>query len=502
MAGEFCKHCVAVGLSWLARSASGEDDWVGQTTNNDIRSYLMAQDKKSLVDLLLECAEENHLFEQRLHMMAAKKGSKAGAVSTFRKAIDAAIRRNFVEYSEMYGYVRGIESLSDAIKDLLKDGHGIEVRELTEYALRVTEEAMNSVDDSDGLMRGVFDRFERLHHESCKMIRPDPATLAKFLFEWEVESDWETFSGATESYADLLGESGLTAYHALATRAWAHIKPLAPGEDDPERFGRRFRIGQMMERSAQAAGDIEALVAIKQQNLSGAFGFLEIAEIYKKADKSDAAIEWAERGATLFPQNANRLNSFLITEYHAAGRHAEATALAWTRFVELQHLETYKELKKSADRLSQWATWREKALKLLRESLTRKRQGAKPAWASPFAADHSVLVEIFLWEKKIEDAWNEASLGGCRKELWLKLADMRSQTHAAEAVAVYLQQIEPTLQARDNAAYREVVQMLGKVKELKDRLGHPEEFTGLVEAIRTQHKPKRNFIKMLHAEGW
>src|SRR6266702_4237485 len=143
MTGEFCKHCVAVCLSWLARSTSSDDDSLGRTTDTDMGSYLMVQDKKRLVDLHLERAEEDNHFEQRLHMMDAKKRSKVVAVATFRKAIDAAIRRRFVEYPEMYSYVRGIEVLVESMEELLRDGHGIEVRELTEYALKAAEKAMN-----------------------------------------------------------------------------------------------------------------------------------------------------------------------------------------------------------------------------------------------------------------------------------------------------------------------------------------------------------------------
>ena len=157
MNGEFCKHCVAAGLSWLAHRESGEIDTIDTPGNVDIRGYLMAQGKGKLVNLLLERAEEDELFEQRLRMLAAKNGSNALAVASFRKAIDLAIkRRRFVEYPEMRDYVRGIEAVADSMHGLLKDGHGEEVRGLTEYALKTTEQAMNDVDDSDGYMRGVL----------------------------------------------------------------------------------------------------------------------------------------------------------------------------------------------------------------------------------------------------------------------------------------------------------------------------------------------------------
>ncbi len=503
MAGEFCKHCVATGLSWLAQRESGEIGTQDVPDSADIHAYLMAQNKEKLVNLLLERAEEDELFEQRLHMLAAMKGSSALAVASFRKAIDAAIkRRRFVEYSEMRGYARGIEAIADAMQGLLKDGHGGAVRELSEHALKLLEKALNDVDDSDGSMRGVLDQFEQLHHAACKIIKPDHHVLATFLFEWETTSDWEVFYEAAERYTDVLGESGLTEYRALAEAEWEKVRPLSSSEECPERFGRRFRIGQIMERYARATGDTEALVAIKKKDLSSAYAYLDIAGIYKEAGKREEAMVWAERGRKTFPEHADGLNNFLIMEYHAAGRHMDAVALAWEKFEKLQRLETYQELKKSADYLAQWVDWREKALEFLRKSIAEKQRGLKPRWALAFDSGHSILVEIFLWERKIEDAWKEATLGDCSRELWLKLAEKRSKSHPAEAAEVYLRYIEPTIQLTNNAAYDEAVELLGKVKELKGQLGCPEEFTSLVEAIRTRHKPKRNLMKLLHSEGW
>jgi uncharacterized Zn finger protein len=71
--GNFCKHCVAVGLAWLAgkkvegksagvsgkkKSAKKHDPWP------DIRSYLSSQRPESLVDLLLDAAERDDRLYQ------------------------------------------------------------------------------------------------------------------------------------------------------------------------------------------------------------------------------------------------------------------------------------------------------------------------------------------------------------------------------------------------------------------------------------------------------
>jgi hypothetical protein len=49
---------------------------------------------------------------------------------------------------------------------------------------------------------------------------------------------------------------------------------------------------------------------------------------------------------------------------------------------------------------------------------------------------HSQLVRIFLWEKKFEAAWNEATSGGCSNNLWLELAAKREQKHPEDALEI------------------------------------------------------------------
>ena len=499
--GEFCKHCVAAGLAWFAERSANEADSQIPQCDVDLNAYLMAQSKKKLISMLLERAREDELYEQRLQMLAAQGESKAAAIESFRKALTGRIkRRRFVEYPEMRSYVREIESAADSVEGLLKDGHAGEVRELAERALRLVEKALNNVDDSDGYMRNVIDRFQELHYTACKAIKPDPIALAKFLLEWEVSGDWEVFYGAAETYADILGNSGLAAYRRFAEAEWEKVKPLNAREERAERFGRRFRVQQLMERYAKASGDIEALVAVKKKSLTGAVDYLSIARIYKDAGSRDAAIEWAERGAKAFPEHDRGLKDFLIAEYYDKGRYAESLARSWEKFSAMPILKAHQQLKKSAAALSEWEATREKALCHVRETLANRAKNKKSYIAWPYHSDHSPLVEILLWEKKPEEAWTEAACGGCTKALWLVLAEERGKAHPSDAADVYLRIIERTIQETNNAAYSEAVEMLNKVKTLKERLGHGAEFTRVLEAIRVRYKAKRKLMRLLNSE--
>ncbi|MDH3475154.1 MAG: hypothetical protein OEM59_15855 [Rhodospirillales bacterium] len=73
MDGEFCKHCVAVGLAWRERGgpAVARADGPAPLTETDLRDYIAGLDKEELVTLLLAQAEEDERLERRLTLRAA-----------------------------------------------------------------------------------------------------------------------------------------------------------------------------------------------------------------------------------------------------------------------------------------------------------------------------------------------------------------------------------------------------------------------------------------------
>src|SRR5262249_43599487 len=225
--GEFCKHCVAVGLTWLEsreakRSEKGQQ--ASGVTKDDVRAHLLGQDKSALVEMLVEHAMEDDRLRQRLLMKAAKKGRQGIDLITYRRAIAEAVESDgFVDYRSAYQYAQGIEDVIDSVEELLKEEYASEVIELAEYALGAVEQAIESVDDSDGNMGGILERLQELHHRACKKAKPEPEALARRLFEWELRTHYDTFYGASETYADVLGRKGLAVYRTLAEAEWAKV---------------------------------------------------------------------------------------------------------------------------------------------------------------------------------------------------------------------------------------------------------------------------------------
>lgn len=118
-------------------------------------------------------------------------------------------------------------------------------------------------------------------------------------------------------------------------------------------------------------------------------------------------------------------------------------ALVWAAFAARPILDEYRNLKQHADRVDQWAIWRDKALDRIREEIARrKREGQKDRWSAFGRPDHSELVRILLWERRVEDAWREAVAGGCTSDRWLELAARREKDHPKEVLPIYQSQVK------------------------------------------------------------
>jgi uncharacterized Zn finger protein len=507
--GDFCKHCVAVALAWQEQQAidasSGNrnppKDRQTSLTMKDVHAWLLSQTKETLADMLVEAGAEDEHLNHRLLLKAA--ATQNADLATYRQVLDRAIGADeFIDYRGMYEYWRKVDETVDGIAELLNQGHADAVIELSEYALAKVERAMECVDDSDGYMSMVLNRLQDLHFAACRKAKPDPKALAKRLFQWELNGEWDTFYGAAETYAKVLGKRGRAYYRELAETEWAKVKPLKPGEDEPGKYGKRFRITQIMKSLAEQSGDIEALVAVKCRDLSLSYYFLQIAEIYKSARQTDKALEWAEKGIDAFGANADsRLEEFLADLYHRRKRHDEAMALIWPQFEAHPKLDSYRNLKKHADRSKSWTAWRARALEHVRALIDKESKTKHDPWSFNAWPDRSLLVEIFLWEQDPEAAWSEAQAGGCRRELWLKLASLREQDHPRDALAVYRRFIEPTVKQTNNDAYAEAVKLLRRMEKLMKRLGEHRQFNDYLASLRAEHKRKRNFMKLLDKFG-
>ena len=507
--GDFCKHCVAAALAWLHRensspATSTRRDKAKEVTLADAGQALVAEDKEALVRMLLDWAQDDQRLHDRLLQYAARRNGAVSAIAAANRAFQqAAGASGPVPYREAEGWARGVGHAIDSFDLLLHDGQAAAVVELCESGLRSLISSIEIVDDSDGYFSALRDRLQDIHLRACREARLDQVELATRLFQWELRADFDVFAGAAERYAKILGATGMQAYRELAQAEWAKV-PARAAEPERSGWGRHFRITQIMESLARASGDLEELVTVMSRDLSSAYSYWRIAELYREAREHDRALAWAEKGLAAFPERTdNRLRELAAEEYHHRRRHDEAMKLMWTLFSERPLLESFKTLERHATKAGAWPAWRERALAEIRSRIAQDKQQARgPArhrWTEA-GGSHSPLVEVFLYEDNAGEAWREAVEGGCSDTLWLRLAAAREREYPQDAAPIYLKQAEAAIATTTNSRYEDSVNLLIKAAALMKRMNRGPEFVRQLEALRAKYKIKRNFNKLVEQQ--
>ena len=508
MDGAFCKHLVATGLEWLSRRKSEGSRRSGRKApiRLTVPEWLARQKKSVLVDLVLEHADDDDDFWNWLEMHASINGDGTIDTERLRKCLSTVIlAEDFIDCHESYDYFCRVDNALDILENLLESGHAAEVMDLCEHALSDVETAMNSLGDPGGYMDDIVSGLVDIHHRACRKSRPNRREMARRLFEWELGSEHDIFSGASEFYADVLQKEGIAEYRRLAEKAWTGVKPLGPGEK-AQFDSYRYRLRHIMETLARREGNVDFLAEIKKSDLTRPVCFLEIARLYQEAERHAEALAWAERGVRAFEKNPDiQLLDFLADIYHRQGEDAKALDLVWMSFSLSPGPSRYRSLKTHARRLGSWPKWRGKALDLIRQRLEQgkvTRNRSRGPMRLYNRVDHSLLVQILLEDNDLDSAWEEARKGGCSELLWMQLALRREKTHPEDSLLVYQQQIGSIINRKSSDAYQEAVRLLGRIRELMAGLGRAEEFGPYLKKLGTEHVRKRNFMKLLEKKQW
>lgn len=499
--GQFCKHAVAVAMA--VDPAVGEGGLLfrraperGAADDEGLRSYLASLGTEQLVDLLLEQAAADFRLRDRLTARAAAAAGAGIDEGAWRKRITAAFRTpgGFVPYRRAADWAAGVSDLIDGLADLLDAGHAEAVVRLAERAHQRADRAIGAVDDSDGCLNDISFRLAALHLRACWECRPDPVQLARRLVDLEMTTDLLGFHRAAADYAEVLGPDGLAEYRRVVEARWQALAPDS-GEWSSERFAlRQTRIGL-----ALAVGDPDELIAVKRDDMKAPSDYQEIAEALQRAGRVEEAIDWARHGLEAFGRRhwqTGPLRDLCAALLRGRGEEESAVRLYWQAFAEAPSLGAYRQLLAEAGDGS--AHLEQRALTLLRTRVTGLPAGPTPqtgAVASP-------LVEILLYEGEVEEAWDTAVACGCEARLWLPLARAREATYPLDAVAVYEREALAQIDTKKNDGYRNAVKHLAAIRRLADAAGDPEVFTRTLARVRTEHRPKRNLMALLDAEGW
>lgn len=484
--GNFCKHCVAVGLTMLQRAKTiPHQRAAARARASGLEAWLTALSRDELLALLREQIAEDRQLRRRLELRAAVARSDT---DTVRDRILALIdprpftRYGYVEYADASGYAQQVAEAAAALRALTADGQAMQALGLAEEAIRVLGEAYGEIDDSDGVVRQAAAAVAETHLDACKATRTDPDHLAEWLVGQVLGDSNDVIDPDPLDYAGVLGPSGLARLRQLAAEAQRR-RPSGWAEQ------------HLMERLVEAEGDVDALVALYAQNLapSGAT-HLRIAEELGSAGRADEALTWAEHGIRDCAAETyidGRLVDYVCARYSEAGRPADVVGVRRDRFRVERSLAAYRQLRSAAQAAQCWEAERVAALAALGED-ARRAHGRR--YGGP------VLIDALLDDGDVDTAWREAA-GLADDRQWEHLADLSRETHPAEALGVYLRLVERLKEPTGDRAYEHLARLLLGARDCHRALGTQEAFTDYLANLRAELKRRRKLMSVLDRCG-
>lgn len=488
----FCKHLVATALATNDLNPGAQQQAASRLAN--IRDHLRAKGVEPLVEMIMELAERDPTLLSELELAAAAATADDETLfAQFKKAItDATRTHGFVEYRNVRAWAEKVDNLLDRIEKLVGSGRAQLVLRLLDHFFARMDDALNAMDDSDGQGGSLYAKACDIHLAACGEAKPDPVALARGLFAREVDSGWDFFHGASETYAEVLGAAGLAEYRRLASEAWQQVKPVRAGAPRDDQFGRRYCLESILASFAERDGDVDAGIAVRAKDLSTPYSYLQIAQLCLDHGRQAQALKWAEEGLWQFDDRRDeRLVFFAVDLYRRMGRKDDAGKLLWQTFERSPSMEVYRRLKRAAG--SAAAEVRDRALALLQSQLSAPVGRAAPRWSSP----RDRLLELTMSEGLLAQAWDLVHKYGCSDHLLASLAQASEKSHPVEALKVHAQQVERMVHLGGQHNYGAACKVIDRMRRIRAHIGENADHAAYLAGLMLRHKAKRNFMALL-----
>lgn len=479
----FCKHMVATALAANESDRDPAPEGAGALAR--IRAHLAGKPNAALIAMIVELAERDPALFRKLEIASAADGADDRTLAArVRKAIDTATAtRRYVDDHEAGGWAAAVDDALDAL-DALDSRHAPLVLELAERAIDRIEEAIESIDDSDGECGALLERARDIHIDAARAARPDPLALARDLFERETGDEYGAFAGAASLYADVLGEAGLAEYRRLAAEAWEKLPPLT-GRGPRKAEGDDYdSLSEILDRFAARDGDIEARIKLRAKDLSSAWKYLQLAQFCLEHQGADEALRWAEEGLWAFedaPSDA-RLALFAADLLMEADRGGEAESILGRAFERAPAFDVYLRWREAGGEAA-----RERALAIV------ERRAAPAKRGLGFGHPADLAVEILMRERLFDRAWAIALKHPVSRATQQKLAIESEASHPREALAVYARRVEELASLGGDRVYLEAAGLVARM----GRLRASAEQAAYVTSLKERFGRKRNFLKLL-----
>lgn len=448
IAGDFCKHCVALALAGAAR----EEDQASKPTP------VLAGPDASGPDA---------------------SGPDTPGLRDTQKTILAAFRsrRDFYDWRSVDQYSSVAHASVDQLREASQIWGAAALIPTVQKAIAAAVRVLHRGDDSNGAIGGVVDHLLDLHAELCSIDPPPTRKLVDWLIDFQFDGSQDFFTPDVAAYADALGETGL---NHIGARLHGMQDQFGPPTDE---FSHGHRIVRHnLQRLAVARRDPQGVMDSFGE-LVRSYRLHDLAKALIEIDAFDLAIVFAHRGATI-----------------EDGWQAEKCALYWSELL-AQHRDHREEVDARRHIFERWPT-ASNALSLASAMGEGWKSIAEDAYARLLTRSIRDLIETLLGLGLDGRAWNSAQGHALDAQLWGRLVMVREKNDPASVLPILWQLIANDLEVADARNYKSAARRLKQLRRAMVAAGAQGDFDGIVSELRDQHKRRPRLMEELRRAGF
>jgi uncharacterized Zn finger protein len=516
----FCKHCVALALSYIraeislkkakpkvkASSSTGikaqQSLSSGQRIETFIASLPTTEVRNALHQLIMQ---QDDVLQHWLDKSDIAAGTLD--VKQLKKRITKTLpyNRHIFKYAQVKAYFYKVEQSLAMLQELQTNIAASDMLVLIDYACQRLAKALEAVDDSGGYRFATEELLQQLHLQTCAALPWPPSQLANYLFALHNSNSELGYGDIPFNYKSALGDEGMQCFMALVQQQWDLLPALNGSEDWQQRYA-YMGYERILKQHAEQQGNVDELLSIMQKTATNSHDYMGMAELCvrhthwqgaefwlakARASEKESSQSALSRGQMNGPSlDTGRILSLQQQIYRHAGKLDQVLQLQWQKFTGLCNTENYTALLHMTSEQGSEVDYASKARDFLLSKIELSASKPQQHYIDTY-------LDILLLDNNVDAALSWINQHGVAPHILLKLARMLT-FEPVKAVPLYQRLGAFYVSQGNNSAYKQAVSLLVEMQAFCQIPVHRQLSSAAIDKLRMEFKAKRNFIQYLN----
>ncbi len=491
----------------------------GKRKTLDLQSFLDEQTKEQLIALVSDLSERYPIVREDLvDRQNLSKGSVNRIVAAVRKEIhELSSEPGWRNHWNHEGYTPDYSRVKGRLQSLLTKGHADEVvtlgKELLEAGIRQVEMSHDEGETGEEISSCLNIVFQALPRSSLS-----PVEQMLWMIDADLKDEYDLCYGAESFWKK---KQKPLDWSVVADRLLERLKKLqqAKGEDSFSRSYHRDNLTNWIIQALENAGRNEEIIPLCEREALITESYVRLVDVLRKAKRWEEAEQWIHKGIKAtqkqYPGIAKQLKDNLREIREKEGNWLKVTAFRVEDFIQSPSVQTFKDMKKAAEKAKVWEEVRAASLHYLESG---KPPQTNPSWPLPETGVKEeqlprksefpmtgILIDLAIEEKRPEDVLKWYDHKKWKKEVYW-YGNSYQDDQVAEAVAdhfpdrainIWRSIAERQIALTQPKAYEEAARYLKKAFSLFKKLKREEEWKDYLFKLRQANARKPKLIEIL-----